>query len=147
VGNKESVSFIFLQLSATAKQRKVPSSRIARMVSFGGLAAGLGIGTVAEITRRSLGLTNEEPSVGSALDSVFLSEANAERIVNTLCKVRGIVLYCIVLYSCIIITTTITNTTELIFCQLNIQIYILSKDVNLTHWHTAFYNTWRTYKY
>ena len=142
MGNKESVSFIFLQLSATAKQRKVPSSRIARMVSFGGLAAGLGIGTVAEITRRSLGLTNEEPSVGSALDSVFLSEANAERIVNTLCKVRGIVLY-----SSIIITTTITNTTELIFCQLNIQIYILSKDVNLTHWHTAFYNTWRTYKY
>jgi hypothetical protein len=61
------------------------------MVSFGGLAAGLGIGTVAEVTRRSLGLTNEEPSEGRALDSVFLSEANAERIVNTLCKVRGIV--------------------------------------------------------
>lgn len=76
-------------LSVTAKQRKVPSSRIARMVSFGGLAAGLGIGTVAEVTRRSLGLTNEEPSVGRALDSVFLSEANAERIVSTLCKVRG----------------------------------------------------------
>lgn len=77
------------RLSVTAKQRKVPSSRIARMVSFGSLAAGLGIGTVAEVTRRSLGLTNEEPSVGTALDSVFLSEANAERIVDTLCKVRG----------------------------------------------------------
>ena len=61
------------------------------MVSFGGLAAGLGIGTVAEVTRRSLGLTDEEPSAGRALDSVFLSEANAERIVNTLCKVRGTV--------------------------------------------------------
>jgi len=61
------------------------------MVSFGGLAAGLGIGTVAEVTRRSLGLTNEEPSVESVLDSVVLSEANAERIVNTLCKVRGTV--------------------------------------------------------
>jgi len=80
-----------LQLSATAKQRKVPSSRIARMASFGGLAAGLGIGTVAEVTRRSLGLTNENPSVGSVLDNVVLSEANAERIVNTLCKVRGTV--------------------------------------------------------
>ncbi|XP_069690164.1 atypical kinase COQ8B, mitochondrial isoform X2 [Periplaneta americana] len=77
------------KLSETAKQRKVPASRIARMISFGSLAAGLGIGTVAEVTRRSLGLTNEEPSVGRALDSVFLSEANAERIVNTLCKVRG----------------------------------------------------------
>jgi aarF domain-containing kinase len=74
-----------------AKQTKVPSSRIARLVSFGSLAAGLGVGAVAEVTRRSLGLTNEEPSVGRALDSVFLSEANAERIVNTLCKVRGTV--------------------------------------------------------
>jgi aarF domain-containing kinase len=61
------------------------------MVSFGGLAAGLGIGTVAEVTRRSLGLTDGESGAGSALDSVFLSEANAERIVNTLCKVRGTV--------------------------------------------------------
>ena len=85
------MSFIFLQLSATAKQRKVPSSRIARVVSFGGLAAGLGIGTVAEVTRRSLGLTNKEPSVGGVLDSAFLNEANAERIVNTLCRVRGTV--------------------------------------------------------
>ncbi|KAJ9574063.1 hypothetical protein L9F63_008589 [Diploptera punctata] len=76
-------------LSATSKQRKVPSSRIARMVSFGSLAAGLGIGTVAEVTRRSLGLTNEESNAGGALSSVFLTEANAERIVNTLCKVRG----------------------------------------------------------
>ncbi|GFG30006.1 hypothetical protein Cfor_00598 [Coptotermes formosanus] len=77
------------RLSVMAKQTKVPSSRIARLVSFGSLAAGLGVGAVAEVTRRSLGLTNEEPSVGRALDSVFLSEANAERIVNTLCKVRG----------------------------------------------------------
>jgi len=59
------------------------------MVSFGGLAAGLGIGTMAEVTRRSLGLTNEEPNVRRALDSVFLTEANANRIVSTLCKVRG----------------------------------------------------------
>ncbi|PSN44058.1 hypothetical protein C0J52_15929 [Blattella germanica] len=78
-----------VKLSATAKERKVPASRIARLVSFGSLAAGLGIGTVAEVTRRSLGLTKEEPSVGGTLDSAFLSEANAERIVNTLCKVRG----------------------------------------------------------
>lgn len=75
-------------LSESAKQRKVPSSRMARMFSFGTLAAGLGVGTVAEFTRRSLGI-RETPSIGSALDSAFLSPANAERIVNTLCKVRG----------------------------------------------------------
>uniref|UniRef100_A0A1B6C7G0 ABC1 atypical kinase-like domain-containing protein n=2 Tax=Clastoptera arizonana TaxID=38151 RepID=A0A1B6C7G0_9HEMI len=75
-------------LSETAKQRPVPSSRIGRMISFGSLAAGLGVGTVAEITRRSLGL-KQVPSVGQTLDSAFLTPANAERIVNTLCKVRG----------------------------------------------------------
>lgn len=60
------------------------------MFSFGTLAAGLGVGTVAEFTRRSLGI-KDTPSVGSALDSTFLSPANAERIVDTLCKVRGMV--------------------------------------------------------
>ncbi|XP_014260393.1 atypical kinase COQ8B, mitochondrial isoform X2 [Cimex lectularius] len=70
-------------LSIQARQRKVPSTRLARMVSFGSLAAGLGIGTMAEMTRRTLGwndLQSENP---------FLTHANAERIVNTLCKVRG----------------------------------------------------------
>lgn len=80
---------ISLQLSATAKQRKVPASQFFRKVSFGRLAAGLVIGTVTEVARRSLGLTNEEANAGRALDSVFLSEANAERIVNTLCRLRG----------------------------------------------------------
>uniref|UniRef100_A0A069DW72 ABC1 atypical kinase-like domain-containing protein n=1 Tax=Panstrongylus megistus TaxID=65343 RepID=A0A069DW72_9HEMI len=69
-------------LNATAKQTKVPSSRIGRMISFGSLAAGLGLGTVAEVTRRTLGLQ-------TATDNPFLTPANAERIVSTLCKVRG----------------------------------------------------------
>lgn len=60
------------------------------MFSFGTLAAGLGVGTMAEFTRRSLGI-QETAGVGSALDSAFLSSANAERIVNTLCKVRGMI--------------------------------------------------------
>lgn len=58
------------------------------MLSFGNLAAGLGVGTVAEVTRRALGITDTH-SIGSTLDSAFLSPANAERIVNTLCRVRG----------------------------------------------------------
>jgi len=75
-------------LSENAKQRAVPSSRIGRLFSFGSLAAGLGVGTVAEASRRALGINKS--SGGSVLDaSAFLTEANAERIVNTLCKVRG----------------------------------------------------------
>ncbi|XP_015595838.1 atypical kinase COQ8B, mitochondrial [Cephus cinctus] len=74
-------------LSANAKERKVPSTRLQRMISFGTLGVGLGIGTLAEYTRRTLKL--KEQSVGQTVDSMFLSQANAERIVETLCKVRG----------------------------------------------------------
>lgn len=81
--------YIHFQLSENAQARKVPHSRISRLVSFGGLAAGLGMGTLAEVTRRSLGLRQGKDS-GSLLDSSpFLTEANAKRIVDTLCRVRG----------------------------------------------------------
>jgi len=76
-----------LQLSLTAKETKVPSTRLQRMVSFGTLGIGLGLGTAAEYTRRTLGL--KEQSIGDTVDSMFLTKANAERIVSTLCKVRG----------------------------------------------------------
>lgn len=72
------------ELSNTAKQRKVPSSRIGRLVSFGNLFAGLGIGTGFELTKGALGLGGS-----TDLRSALLSPANAERIVDTLCKVRG----------------------------------------------------------
>ncbi|OXA60710.1 AarF domain-containing protein kinase 4 [Folsomia candida] len=78
------------QLSETSKQRKVPSTRISRLVSYGGLAAGLGFGALAEVTKRSLGLANPSTDGSSLLDSnPFLTEANATRIVDTLCRVRG----------------------------------------------------------
>lgn len=72
------------ELSTVAKQRKVPSSRIGRMASFGTLFAGLGIGTVNELAKGALGL-------GGSTDakSALFSEKNAERIVDTLCRVRG----------------------------------------------------------
>jgi aarF domain-containing kinase len=76
-------------LSATAKQRAVPATRLSRLFSFGSLAAGLGVGTVAEASRRALGITKSSNEDSSFDTSAFLSEANAERIVNTLCKVRG----------------------------------------------------------
>ncbi|CAH1181702.1 unnamed protein product [Phyllotreta striolata] len=73
------------KLSENAKQRKVPSSRIGRMVSFGTLAAGLGLGTATEYAKRTLGIGNstQDPTM------LFLNKANVDRIVDTLCKVRG----------------------------------------------------------
>uniref|UniRef100_A0A671WCE4 Atypical kinase COQ8A, mitochondrial n=1 Tax=Sparus aurata TaxID=8175 RepID=A0A671WCE4_SPAAU len=69
-------------LSERARERKVPVTRIGRLVNFGGLAVGLGLGAIAEVAKKS--------DKKSILDSsAFLSEANAERIVRTLCKVRG----------------------------------------------------------
>ncbi|KOB76396.1 Uncharacterized protein OBRU01_05825, partial [Operophtera brumata] len=73
-------------LSENSKARVVPSSRIGRMISFGSLAAGLGVGTVAQYARNTI------QSVTGRVDesaNAFMSPANAERIVDTLCKVRG----------------------------------------------------------
>lgn len=72
------------KLSLNAKERTVPSSRIARMVSFGSLAAGLGVGTAAEYMRRSIGFGQSNEA-----SNLFLTKANMDRIVDTLCKVRG----------------------------------------------------------
>ncbi|KAJ0022509.1 hypothetical protein NQD34_009999 [Periophthalmus magnuspinnatus] len=76
------------KLSDRARERTVPATRISRLVNFGGLAVGLGIGAIAEVAKQSLGGKNKG-DMGALLDSPLLSEANAERIVNTLCKVRG----------------------------------------------------------
>lgn len=59
------------------------------MTSFAALGFGLGFGSLAELGRRTLGI-KEQPSVGNTLDNIFLTKANAERIVATLCKVRGL---------------------------------------------------------
>ncbi|XP_076463711.1 atypical kinase COQ8B, mitochondrial-like [Babylonia areolata] len=78
------------KLSARARERRVPANRISRLMSYGGLAAGLGAGAIAEMTRRSLGLKQEDKLTGGLVQaSPFLTEANVERIVNTLCRVRG----------------------------------------------------------
>ncbi|KAM4814511.1 atypical kinase COQ8A, mitochondrial [Urocitellus parryii] len=75
-------------LSERARERKVPVTRIGRLANFGGLAVGLGFGALAEVAKKSL--RPETTGKKAVLDSSpFLSEANAERIVSTLCKVRG----------------------------------------------------------
>uniref|UniRef100_A0A2K6TSE5 Coenzyme Q8B n=1 Tax=Saimiri boliviensis boliviensis TaxID=39432 RepID=A0A2K6TSE5_SAIBB len=78
------------QLSDRSRERKVPASRISRLANFGGLAVGLGLGALVEMAKKSLPGGHLKSEGGSGLDSSpFLSEANAERIVQTLCTVRG----------------------------------------------------------
>lgn len=72
------------ELSALAKQRTVPSSRIARLSSFGTLFAGLGVGTASELMRGALGMGG-----ATTMREAVFSPANTDRIVNTLCRVRG----------------------------------------------------------
>ncbi|KAK9956739.1 hypothetical protein ABG768_014452 [Culter alburnus] len=77
-------------LSERARERKVPVTRLGRLANFGGLAVGLGIGALAEVAKKSLRSEEKNGDKKAVLDhSPFLSEANAERIVRTLCKVRG----------------------------------------------------------
>ncbi|KAK3092647.1 hypothetical protein FSP39_005361 [Pinctada imbricata] len=77
------------KLGERARERKVPSSRIGRLVNFGGLTVGLGLGAAAEVTKRSLGIKSPNNALDKMGGNPFLTEANAERIVNTLCRVRG----------------------------------------------------------
>ena len=76
------------KLSSAARERRVPSSRISRVASFASLGVGLGLGVMAEASRRVVGAGSQRS--GAKLDgSLILTEANAERIVATLCRVRG----------------------------------------------------------
>uniref|UniRef100_T1IMM0 Kinesin motor domain-containing protein n=1 Tax=Strigamia maritima TaxID=126957 RepID=T1IMM0_STRMM len=75
-------------LNEHAKESKVPSSRVGRLLSYGGLVAGLGLGAAAELTRRTLGYSEHKTKKANDF-TTFLTEANAERIVNTLCRLRG----------------------------------------------------------
>ncbi|XP_041814366.1 atypical kinase COQ8A, mitochondrial isoform X2 [Chelmon rostratus] len=78
-------------LSERARERKVPVTRLGRLANFGGLAVGLGIGALAEVAKKTIRHNDAagEHKKGVLDSSPFLSEANAERIVRTLCKVRG----------------------------------------------------------
>eukprot|EP00041_Stephanoeca_diplocostata_P031046 m.957066 g.957066 ORF g.957066 m.957066 type:complete len:643 (+) comp23876_c0_seq10:221-2149(+) len=69
------------KISMEAQERAVPASRWGRAFQFTSLAAGLGMGALGELGRRTVGLS--ESTTG------YLTEANAERLVKTLCRVRG----------------------------------------------------------
>ena len=87
---------------------QVPASPLARVLGFGQLAAGLAAGTISESARRAWnGSSNGGAAAGGAEDdggggggidtdvpligggSVFMTEANAERLAVALCRMRG----------------------------------------------------------
>ncbi|XP_076834603.1 atypical kinase COQ8A, mitochondrial [Brachyhypopomus gauderio] len=77
-------------LGKCAREHKVPVTRLGRLANFGGLAIRLGLGAIAEVAKKSLQPQEKKGDKKAVLDSSpFVSEANAERIVRTLCKVRG----------------------------------------------------------
>uniref|UniRef100_A0A8D0AA39 Atypical kinase COQ8A, mitochondrial n=1 Tax=Sander lucioperca TaxID=283035 RepID=A0A8D0AA39_SANLU len=87
-GKKAEIKSHKQMLSDRARERKVPVTRLGRLANFGGLAVGLGFGALAEVAKKTM-IRHSENKKGILDSSPFLSEANAERIVRTLCKVRG----------------------------------------------------------
>ncbi|EGT52164.1 CBN-COQ-8 protein [Caenorhabditis brenneri] len=71
-----------------SNESSVPATRIGRLATFGQLAFGLLGGATAEVTRRTFGIGKKLQEEGVPKNP-FLSEANADRIVATLCRVRG----------------------------------------------------------
>lgn len=76
------------KLSERSRETRVPSSVLERMGSYGGLVASVGLGAVTELAKRNLGFGDP----AAAKTSLLLNDANANKIVETLCKVRGAVL-------------------------------------------------------
>ena len=75
------------KLRNDSKEKKVPSSRTARAISFGGLGINLVAGALGELTKRTVGISESKNS--GSFPGLILSEANALKIVDTLCRVRG----------------------------------------------------------
>ncbi|KAL7469816.1 hypothetical protein ACHAXS_010079 [Conticribra weissflogii] len=75
----------------------VPSTRIGRALGFASLGAGLAVGTVAELARRTVGrvasdysnAAKNESSSSSASPLVLSNEANAQRLSHSLRRMRG----------------------------------------------------------
>ncbi|EDO39580.1 predicted protein, partial [Nematostella vectensis] len=76
------------QLSARSQERAVPTSRVGRLVNYGGLLASVTLGAISEITKGQLGLKQVD-NLSKKTGSAFLTEANVQKIVNTLCRMRG----------------------------------------------------------
>ncbi|XP_027196608.1 ubiquinone biosynthesis protein COQ8, mitochondrial [Dermatophagoides pteronyssinus] len=79
-----------LKLSEKARERKVPANRFARVLSFGGLAVSMGFGAAEELAKRVVGAVDNDKVENSVFSTnLFLTKNNAQKIVDTLCQVRG----------------------------------------------------------
>jgi aarF domain-containing kinase len=70
----------------------IPTSRISRAFGFATLGAGLALGSITELARRTVGRSsnNNNSKSSSSSDSLILSNnANAERLTNSLRRMRG----------------------------------------------------------
>ncbi|CAG8563944.1 24392_t:CDS:2 [Racocetra persica] len=65
------------------KESKMPTTKISRLFHYGGLAIGLGAGALSESIRRATGVSDAKTS------SAFINEANIDRLVNKLSRMRG----------------------------------------------------------
>lgn len=74
------------------KEQSVPSTPFARVLGFGGLAARLAMSGMYEAVRRQVVAAPPVEAVSGSSrprPQTFLSDASAERIAETLCKMRG----------------------------------------------------------
>ena len=63
-GRKPLTKEVKSTIGENSRERRVPGSRLGRMASFGSLGFGLGVGALAEVTRRGLGF-NKPSETGS----------------------------------------------------------------------------------
>ncbi|KAF9904641.1 hypothetical protein EC991_002515 [Linnemannia zychae] len=62
----------------------MPTSRVSRLLHYGGLAASLGVGAITETVRRSVGR-----GTANSDSPAFLTPANMDRLVSKLTRMRG----------------------------------------------------------
>ncbi|MFH4977552.1 hypothetical protein AB6A40_004261 [Gnathostoma spinigerum] len=80
------------KMPENSRERRIPTSRLGRMASFGQLGISLAAGAAVEVTRRALNISSDASNTADRVigsKNPFLTPANAEKIVNTLCRVRG----------------------------------------------------------
>ncbi|KAF9951527.1 hypothetical protein BGZ72_006988 [Mortierella alpina] len=72
------------QIKKNLTAAAMPTSRVSRLLHYGGLAASLGVGAITETVRRSVGR-----GTGSSESPTFLTPANMDRLVSKLTRMRG----------------------------------------------------------
>jgi len=71
------------------RERSVPASPLARIMGFGSLAASMAFGAASEGASRALGLGAVKTTTSSLAPAFSISEAQAERLAEGLCRMRG----------------------------------------------------------